>query len=97
MKSRRTRKRGGAPLPLQYFDLQAKMQTGSAGHDISGYSDGVVRPGLSVKGGRRKRGGFVPSVMEGFSVLAAKYITPLALFSGYKLMTNRKKKRTRKR
>lgn len=102
----KTRKRGGAPLPLSYFDLQAKIPDASAGRDVSIY-DNVVRPGLSMKGGSRKyrknvlksrkRGGFVPSVMEGFSILAAKYVTPLALFSGYKLMTNRKKKRTKKR
>ena len=42
----------------------------------------------------RKRGGFVPSVMGGFVEAASKYIVPLALFAGYKLMT-KKKRRTK--
>jgi hypothetical protein len=70
------------------------MPNASAGNDITGYYDNIARPGLSVKGGKRhtrKRGGFVPSVMEGFSILASKYITPLALFSGYKLMNKTRK------
>jgi len=95
MKSRR--KRGGSPLPASYFDIQSKMPSASAGRDVTGYYDSVIRPGLSVKGGRRrKRGGFIPSVMEGFSILASKYITPLALFSGYKLMTKKKRRASRR-
>ena len=94
MKSRR--RRGGSPLPASYFDAQAKMPSASAGRDVTGYYDSIVRPGLSVRGGRRKRGGFIPSVMEGFSILASKYITPLALFSGYKLMTKKKRRASRR-
>ena len=48
----------------------------------------------SKRGTRRKRGGFVPSVMGGFVEAASKYIVPLALFAGYKLMT-KKKRRTK--
>jgi hypothetical protein len=40
----------------------------------------------------RKRGGFVPSVMGGFVEAASKYIVPLALFAGYKLMTKKKRR-----
>ena len=43
------------------------------------------------------RGGFVPSIGEPFSLLASKYITPLALYSGYKLIANMNKKPTRRR
>ena len=48
----------------------------------------------SKRGTCRKRGGFVPSVMGGFVEAASKYIVPLALFAGYKLMT-KKKRRTK--
>lgn len=41
---------------------------------------------------KKQRGGFVPSIMEGFCMAASKYIVPLALFAGYKWMTRSKKK-----
>ena len=40
----------------------------------------------------KQSGGFIPTVMEGFCMAASKYITPLALFAGYKWMTRSKKK-----
>lgn len=51
---------------------------------------------------RRMKGGFVPSVMGNFLFGASKYITPLALFAGYKLYTKtkgstRSKKRSTRR
>jgi len=47
---------------------------------------------------QRSRGGFVPSVMEPFVTSVSKYIVPLVLYSGYKLMTRGKtaKKYSRK-
>jgi hypothetical protein len=51
---------------------------------------------------RKMKGGFVPSVMGNFLLGASKYITPLALFAGYKLymktknMKCRRTKRSRK-
>lgn len=42
---------------------------------------------------KRQRGGFVPSVMGNFVAAASKYIAPLALFAGYKLLTKKQKKR----
>jgi len=42
---------------------------------------------------RRMKGGFVPSVMGNFLFGASKYITPLALFAGYKLYTKTKNTR----
>jgi len=50
----------------------------------------------------KMKGGFVPSVMGNFLFGASKYITPLALFAGYKLYTKTKdairsnKRRTRR-
>jgi hypothetical protein len=40
----------------------------------------------------KQRGGFIPTVMEGFCMAASKYITPIALFAGYKWMTRTQKK-----
>jgi hypothetical protein len=48
------------------------------------------------RGGKKQKGGFVPSVMGGFITSASKYIVPLALFLGYKFMTRKNKKAGRK-
>jgi len=48
---------------------------------------------------RKMKGGFVPSVMGNFLFGASKYITPLALYAGYKLYTKTKgmKRSTRRK
>lgn len=97
------RKKGGAAtrLPLDYFDPSYSVgKNVSAGRDLLHASGRGIRPSL---GGRRKtkrshrskrkRGGFIPSIMEGFVANAAQYIVPIALFAGYKLMTRKGKKR----
>jgi hypothetical protein len=43
-------------------------------------------------GKKRQFGGFVPSVMGNFVEAASKYIVPLALYAGYKMMTKKNKK-----
>jgi len=45
---------------------------------------------------RKTKGGFVPSVMGNFLEAASKYIVPIALFAGYKLMTRKKSKKSKK-
>ena len=40
----------------------------------------------------KSRGGFVPSVMDGFVTAASQFIVPLALYSGYKLLSRKQKK-----
>ena len=45
---------------------------------------------------RNKRGGFVPSVMGDFVQSASKYIVPMALYAGYKLMTRKGTKKSRR-
>jgi len=56
------------------------------------------RGGKRRKATRRKtKGGFVPSVMGNFLQCASKYIVPIALFAGYKLMTKKSKRRTQRR
>ena len=103
MKSRR---RGGSSFPLQYYNSKAPFVSGPAGTDMQSYGN-IIRPHIPMKGGlkggskagsrrKRSRGGFVPSVMEGFVALTSKYITPLALFSVYKLMTIKKSKKGKK-
>ena len=107
MKSRR---RGGSSFPLQYYNSKAPFVSGPAGTDMQSYGN-IIRPHIPMKGGlkggskagskagsrrKRSRGVFVPSVMEGFVALTSKYITPLALFSGYKLMTRKKSKKGKK-
>ena len=59
---------------------------------------------MCSKGGKRRKatrrrktkGGFVPSVMGNFVQAASKYIVPIALFAGYKLMTKKSKRHTRR-
>ena len=46
---------------------------------------------------RKTKGGFVPSVMGNFLEAASKYIVPVALFAGYKLMTRKKSKKQSRR
>lgn len=46
---------------------------------------------------RKTKGGFVPSVMGNFVEAASKYIVPIALFAGYKLMTRKKSKKQSRR
>jgi hypothetical protein len=41
---------------------------------------------------KRQTGGFVPSVMGNFVEAASKYIVPLVLYAGYKMMTKKGKK-----
>ena len=46
---------------------------------------------------RKQRGGFLPSIGEGFVAAAAKYAAPLALLGLYKLMNKPTRKRSRSR
>jgi hypothetical protein len=97
----KTRKGGAATaFPLKYFNPEAPTPDAAAGRNLLHASGMGIRPKI---GGRRKtktmrkkrrvRGGFVPSVMGNFLTSASKYIAPLALFAGYKLMTRKGKSR----
>jgi len=64
---------------------------------VSNYKGGTrrTRRGGSRRGGRRRRrtrkkGGFTPSVMGGFVTAVSKNLVPVAMFSGYKLITKKK-------
>lgn len=102
---RKTRRRGGAAtaFPLKYFSADAIEPAVSAGRDLlKAIPPMGVRPRI---GGSRKskrvikkhRGGFVPSVMGNFVAAASKYIVPIALFAGYKMLTKKGKKGSRRR
>ena len=103
-----SRKRGGGPLPLKWFDAgDMSSSGGTGGRDLLHASGRGIRPSI---GGRRRtihrrhsyrkrtKGGFVPSVMGDFVASCSKYIVPIALFAGYKLMSRNKKgkRKTRK-
>jgi len=102
------KRNGGAAtvMPLQYYSPDAREPSAGAGRDLLGAMPPIgVRPKIGGKRSRRHprknhstrrhhkvKGGFVPSIMDGFVVAASKYIVPLALFAGYKLMTRKGKK-----
>lgn len=74
-------------------------------HTIRPRIGGGSRKRQTLKTRGRKRGGFVPSVMEGFVSATAKYVAPIALMSMYKYVSrdnatvkhrNRRSKRTRR-
>ena len=89
-----------------YFNATAKEPSASAGVDsfngiprsgipVSNYKGGTRRSRRTRRGGSRRRrtrkkGGFTPSVMGGFVTAVSKYLVPVALFSGYKLITKKK-------
>ena len=86
---RRTKKRGGSPYPLQYFGVAESRVSAGPGGDLLRASGLGIRPSI---GGRRSRktrkisGGFTPSIMGNFVAAASKYITPIVLFAGYKML-----------
>jgi hypothetical protein len=105
-KRRNTRRRGGAAtaFPLSYFNGQPPTVSAEAGRNLLVAEGMGVRSKIGGKRSRRtkKRGGFVPSVMGNFMASASKYIVPIALFAGYKMVKkgqpkSQKKRRTRRR
>jgi hypothetical protein len=98
------KRNGGAAtvMPLQYYKPDAPAPAAAAGRDLLGAIAPIgVRPKiggrLKTRRHRKVRGGFVPSIMEGFVTAASKYIVPIALFAGYKLMTRKGKKGSKRR
>jgi hypothetical protein len=98
---RRTHKKGGSAtsLPMKYFNSSIVQPVVDAGKDLLKASGDIIRPRIGgkrrVRRTRKTKGGFVPSVMAGFTEAVSKYIVPVALFAGYKLMTRRGKKAKR--
>ena len=76
-------------LPLRYYAPNAATYDASSGRDLLRVSGNVVRPAIGGKRKTRKqkqKGGFVPSVMEGFCAATSKYVVPLALFAIHSLV-----------
>jgi hypothetical protein len=46
---------------------------------------------------RNQKGGFIPSIGEGFAAAAAKYITPVALYGLYRFIDNKKSRKSKGR
>ena len=101
-------KKGGGPLPLRFFDVNAEYPSADAGNDLLNTSGRLVRPAIGGKRTKRTRrskrsrrskrtmkGGFFPSIMEPFVLGCSKYIAPLAGLSAYKLLHNPTKKRSK--
>ena len=96
---------GTTVMPLRYYNPTISAPAAGAGHDLLRVSSTEVRPKI---GGKRRKlrktrakkhkimGGFVPSVMDGFVAAASQFIVPLALYSGYKLLSRKQKKQGRK-
>lgn len=93
-RSRRQSKGGAATVfPLSYYSGQAPEASAPAGRDLLHASGMGVRPviGPVTKGGScgcgiRRQGGFYPSVMGSFAHSASKYIVPMTLYAGYKML-----------
>jgi len=90
-------------MPLKYFDGSLTGPSAGSGHDLLRASGMGIRPRIGGKRSkqrtkRNKRGGFVPSVMGNFVQSTSKYIVPMTLYAGYKLMTRKgaKSKKTRR-
>lgn len=91
--------------PLKWFHPDIHTPSAPAGHDLLKAIPPLgIRPKIGgsrtkkriIKNRRKsmkrrgQQGGFVPSVMGNFVAAASKYIAPLALFAGYKLMTRKR-------
>ena len=104
-RNKSNKRNGGGPFPLSYYNTDAHEPSASAGHDLLKAMPPIgVRPKIGgrrtkkrhTRRHRKTRGGFVPSIMDGFVAAASKYIVPVALFAGYKLMTRKGKRGSRR-
>ena len=86
---------------MKFFNANAAEPAAWAGRNIQ-YASGLgIRASIGgkrqtrsksrrrQKRSKRSKGGFYPSVMGSFTQSAARFITPVALYAGYKLITNR--------
>jgi hypothetical protein len=95
------RKKGG--FPGKYFGMAGVDPSAATQKDMSLPGATYVReaiPATPMKGGCgclfRKKGGFVPSIMEPAVMGIKKFIVPAALFAGYKLINSKPAKSHRK-
>ena len=94
------RKKGG--FPGKYFGMGGVDPSATTQKDMSLPDSTTIRAAIPVqtKGGCgclfRKKGGFVPSIMEPAVMGIKKFIVPAALFAGYKLINGKPAKSYRK-
>jgi hypothetical protein len=96
------RKRGG--FPGKYYGIGGIDPSAPTQNDVLKYGTQYARPAISatpMKGGcgclfGKKKGGFVPSIMEPAVMGIKKFIVPAALFAGYKLINGKPAKSHRK-
>lgn len=94
---KQNKKRGGSTtaMPMKYYNSSAYEPSANSGRDLLRAIPPIgVRPRI---GGRRKltkklKGGAITSILEGFTRMASRYIVPIALYAGYRLMTKNNKK-----
>jgi hypothetical protein len=48
------------------------------------------------KSKRKQKGGFIPSIMEGFCMATSKYITPITLLLLHKMLRSKSTRRVKK-
>ena len=94
------RKRGG--FPGKYYGMEGVDPSAATQKDMPLPGTTNIRAAIPVqtKGGCgclfRKKGGFVPSIMEPAVMGIKKFIVPAALFAGYKLINSKPAKSHRK-
>ena len=101
---RRSGQRGGAGMPLAWYQPGAQMRAPyiaeATGEGAAGSTPGWARTGLAQTGGRRltrkQQGGFAPSVMGSF-VNNGMRLLPVASYMGYKMLSRKKGRRTHRR
>ena len=85
-------------MSLRYVQPSSALPNASSGRDLLS-SGAMIRPIIGGSRKRSKKGGFVPSVMEGFVSAAGRYVVPMAMYAGYKLVnrvSEKKQNRSRK-
>ena len=96
---RNKRRKGGAAtaFPLHYFGAKEPFAADAGRNLLPIPVEGMgVRPRIGGKRSHKRKGGFYPSVMGDFTISASKYIVPMALYAGYKMMRKSKSKRGRR-
>ena len=101
-RQRRNKKHSGGAataFPLHYFGAKEPFAADAGRNLLPIPLDGMgVRPRIGGKRSHKRKGGFYPSVMGDFTISASKYIVPMALYAGYKMMRKSKSaRRTRRR
>lgn len=95
------RKRGG--FPGKYYGMPGVDPSAAQQKDTQLSNNYTIRTAIpeQTKGGcgclfPKKKGGFVPSIMEPAVMGIKKFIVPAALFAGYKLINGKPAKSHRK-